>query len=163
MGCHLLVYRDLQPLAASIIALPNISCHADFLAARAGALDPQQASSASEELKTALLQQGVMQALTELASDCAERVSAAPKGDAARYAILWKEHMLKHPPHLQGMVDFPIHTSGAMHIICLMQPSSQASYCQSMITCRTICAVPIPLGSLEKHPLMNLSLSAISN
>ena len=105
--------------------LPDISCHSDFLAARAaraGALDPQQASSASEELKMALLQQGVMQALTALASDCAERVSAAPKGDAARYAILWIEHMVKHLPNLQGMVDFLTYTNGAMHIPCHTQP-----------------------------------------
>jgi len=53
-----------------------------------------------------------MQALTEIASDCAERVSAAPKGDAARCAILWKEQMVKHLPNLQGLVNFYFTTVG---------------------------------------------------
>ena len=50
-----------------------------------GALDPQQASASSEELKAALLQQGVLRALAELAADCAARLAAAPKGDTVRY------------------------------------------------------------------------------
>ena len=50
----------------------------------AGALDPQQASS--EELKAALLEQGVLRALAELAADFATRLFAAPKGDTARYS-----------------------------------------------------------------------------
>ena len=50
----------------------------------AGALDPQQASSASEELKAALLEQGMLRALAELAADFAARLAAAPKGETAR-------------------------------------------------------------------------------
>ena len=60
----------------------------------AGALDPQYASAASEELKVALLKQGVLRTLAELAASCAERLSRAPKGEAARYALL--PPMLSH-------------------------------------------------------------------
>lgn len=51
----------------------------------AGALDPQQASSASEELKAALLEQGVLRTLAELSAEFAARLAAAPKGDTARF------------------------------------------------------------------------------
>ena len=46
----------------------------------AGALDPQQASSASEELKAALLEQGVLRALAELAADFATACLLRLKG-----------------------------------------------------------------------------------
>ena len=49
-----------------------------------GALDPQHASAASEELKAALLKQGVLRTLAEVAFGCAERLVRAPRGEAAR-------------------------------------------------------------------------------
>ncbi len=49
-----------------------------------GALDPQHASAASEELKAALLKQGVLRTLAEVASGFAERLARAPRGEAAR-------------------------------------------------------------------------------
>ena len=55
-----------------------------LVCAHEGALDPQHASAASEELKAALLKEGVLRTLAEVAAGCAERLARAPRGEAAR-------------------------------------------------------------------------------
>ena len=104
----------------------------------AGALDPQQASSSSEELKAALLQQGMLHALAELAADCSARLAAAPKGDTLRYII----KTVQPPFYMLGIAVLEAGYAGGFDRTCICERDHSACMWDALVMSNAKPSVP---------------------